>query len=52
MEYIPEELACFSKGMPRAMKQTFRFVNITNRACHDITNTAVCTDYNNVVEAV
>ena len=51
MEYIREELACFSKGISRAMKKTFGFVNIANGACHNITNVVVCTDYNNVAKA-
>ena len=47
IEYIREELACFSKGMPCAMRKTFGFVNIANGACYDITDTVVCTEYNN-----
>ena len=31
-EYIREELACFSAGMSKAMKKTFKFVNITGSA--------------------
>ena len=36
-EYIREELACFSKGMTRKMKQKFGFVNIAGGVYHDIT---------------
>ena len=31
-EYIREELTCFSTGMSKAMKQKFKFVNITGSA--------------------
>jgi hypothetical protein len=35
-EYIREELACFSAGMSKAMKQKFKFVNITGSAQGDM----------------
>ena len=38
MEYIREELACFSSGMSTAMKRTFNFVNIAGGAFHDVTS--------------
>jgi hypothetical protein len=43
-EYIREELACFSAGMSKAMKKTFKFVNITGSAqgaMVDVTSTVV-----------
>jgi hypothetical protein len=44
-EYIREELACFSKGMSRKMKQKFNFVNIAGNAFHDITDELVLQEY-------
>jgi hypothetical protein len=38
MEYIREELACFSDGMSRSMKKTFGFMNITGGHFQNITN--------------
>ena len=35
-EYIREELACFSAGMSKKMKQKFKFVNITGSAQGDL----------------
>jgi hypothetical protein len=46
MEYIREELACFSEGMSKSMKTTFGFVNISGGMFHDITNEVINTDYN------
>jgi hypothetical protein len=37
-EYIQEELACFSKGMSRSMRQKFDFVNIAGNAFNVITD--------------
>jgi hypothetical protein len=37
LEYIREELACFSKGMTKKMKQRFNFVNVEGRVFHDVT---------------
>ena len=51
MEYIREELACFSAGMSKSMKQKFGFVNISGGTCHDITDTVVTSDYNNAITA-
>ena len=45
MEYIREELGCFSEGMSTSMKQRFNFVNVAGGACHDITDTAVTMEY-------
>ena len=36
-EYIREELACFSKGMTKKMKQRFNFVNVEGGVFHDVT---------------
>ena len=47
MEYIREELACFSAGMSKNMKRKFGFVNVAGGACHDITNTVVHAEYDN-----
>ena len=46
MEYIREELACFSKGMSKSMKQLFGFVNIAGGMFHDITDKVIDTNYN------
>ena len=46
MEYIREELACFSEGMSKNMKRTFGFVNIAGGLFHDITDDVIDTDYN------
>ena len=40
-EYIREELACFSAGMSRDMKQKFNFVNIAGGVYTDITQTII-----------
>ena len=37
LEYIREELACFSKGMTKKMKQRFNFVNVEGGVFHDVT---------------
>jgi len=44
-EYVRNELACFSTGMSKDMKQKFGFVNVSGNAFSDITNTCVNTDY-------
>jgi hypothetical protein len=36
-EYVRNELACFSSGMSRDMKQKFEFVNISGNAFNAIT---------------
>jgi hypothetical protein len=46
MEYIREELACFSDGMSRSMKKTFGFMNIAGGHFQDITNTVINSEYN------
>ncbi len=40
-EYMREELHCFSDGMAKAMKQCFKFVNVTGHALTDITSQIV-----------
>lgn len=40
-EYIREELACFSVGMSKNMKQKFNFVNIAGGVYTDITHTII-----------
>ena len=45
MEYIREELACFSEGMSKDMKRSFGFVNVAGGAYHDITSTVLMTEY-------
>jgi hypothetical protein len=37
-KYVREELHCFSDGMSKAMKQCFKFVNVTGHALTDVTN--------------
>jgi hypothetical protein len=45
-EYVRNELACFSTGMSKDMKQKFGFVNVSGKnAFNDITNTCVNADY-------
>jgi hypothetical protein len=44
-EYVRNELACFSSGMSRDMKQKFGFVNVSGNAFNDITNTCVNAEY-------
>ena len=53
-EYISEQLACFSRGMSRAMKQKFNFVNIAggaNSDVVDVTAAVMSMDYGNAVAA-
>ena len=50
-EYIREELACFSKGMSRNMKQKFGFVNISGGLYHDITTTMIQKPYEHFATA-
>ena len=45
MEYIREELACFSKGMSRDMKRRFGFMNIAGGHCRDATAAVVAAAY-------
>jgi hypothetical protein len=51
MEYIREELACFSTGMSKDMKKTFGFVNIAGGMFHDITDEVIDAEYNVNVSA-
>ena len=44
-EYIREELACFSAGMSRSMKQKFNFVNIAGGVYTDVTDTIILLPY-------
>ncbi len=44
-EYIRNELACFSAGMSRDMKQKFNFFNVEGNAFSDITHDIILTDY-------
>ncbi len=37
-EYVRKELHCFSDGMAKAIKQCFKFVNVTGHALTDITS--------------
>ena len=52
-EYIREELHCFVEGMLTAMKQYFKFVNISGGAYSelvDVTITTVVSDYQPATE--
>ncbi len=44
-EYIRNELACFSSGMSRDMKQKFGFVNVSGNAFSDITDACINAEY-------
>jgi len=44
-EYVRNELACFSSGMSRDMKQKFGFVNVSGNAFSDITDACVNAEY-------
>jgi hypothetical protein len=44
-EYVWNELACFSSGMSRDMKQKFGFVNVSGNAFSDITDACVNAEY-------
>ena len=45
MEYIREELACFSAGMSTKMRKHFGFVNVAGGAYTDVTNELLNTPY-------
>ena len=45
LEYIREELGCFSSGMSRNMKRVFKYANVRGDRWADITNAAVVSDY-------
>ena len=44
-EYIREELAGFSMGMSRSMKQRFDFVNVAGNAFNVITDDLLAREY-------
>jgi hypothetical protein len=44
-EYIHEELACFTEGMPTSMKKQFNFVNIIGNAFNTITDNLIEREY-------
>ena len=44
-EYVRNELACFSSGMSRDMKQKFGFVNVSGNAFSDITDACINAEY-------
>ena len=46
MEYIREELDCFSAGMSENMKKRFEFVNVSGDNVYDMTTTLMAEDYN------
>ena len=46
MEYIREELACFSKGMSKNMNRQFGFMNIAGGHVQEIMDAVVASDYN------
>jgi hypothetical protein len=45
MEYIREELACYSTGMSTSAKQNFKFSNIFGIAYHDATQNCMTNEY-------
>ena len=52
-EYIIEELHCSAEGMSAAMKQYFKFVNISGGSYSglvDVTRTTVVSDYQPATE--
>ena len=54
LEYIREELACFSQGMSTKMKQRFNFVNVEGGVFHDVTTAVVNDSYvtNDTAQAI
>ena len=54
LEYIREELACFSQGMSKKMKQRFNFVNVEGGVFHDVTTAVVNDSYvtNDTAQAI
>jgi hypothetical protein len=44
-EYVRNELACFSTGMSRDMKQKFGFVNVSGNAFSDIMDACINAEY-------
>ena len=52
-EYIlRNELACFSSGMSRDMKQKFGFVNVSGNAFSDITDACINAEYSTPLSTV
>jgi hypothetical protein len=51
-EYIRNELACFSSGMSRDMKQKFGFVNVLGNAFSDITDACINAEYSTPLSTV
>ena len=52
-EYIREELHCFAEGISTAMKQDFKFFNISGGSHSefvDVTRTTVVSDYQSATE--
>ena len=45
-EYILKELACYSTGMSMNMNPTFKFVNVSGNAYHNVTTTCFENEYN------
>ena len=46
-EYIREQLACYSEGMSKAMKQNFKVVSVHGNSYYDVTSTCVLSEYAN-----
>jgi hypothetical protein len=42
---VREELASFSEGMLKKMKQKFHFVNVAGNAMYDISDQTIDSDY-------
>ena len=40
-EYISEQLSSFTKGMSKAMRRQFNFVNVEGGVLSDVTNTVM-----------
>jgi hypothetical protein len=51
MEYIREELACFSAGMSTKMRKKFGFVNVAGGVYTDVTEELIHTPYANTSPA-
>ena len=50
LEYIREELGCFSSGMSRAMKRVFKYVNVSGDRWNNVTSAAVVSNYKSEAE--
>jgi hypothetical protein len=44
-EYIREELLCFTAGISTNMKHTFKFVNVSGNAYHNVMSKCIKADY-------